>query len=514
MAKRLGRQSAALLPLMMLMGGTPAMASSHREAPFITKHPKIDATDLYFFRSYQEGREGFVTVIANYIPLQDAYAGPNFFTMDPEALYEIHFDNNGDAQEDLTFQFRFSNDLKQSNNGLTVPVGAEGAQKSMAIPLRNAGAITASDTSLLNEEEHYTVKVVRGDRRTGTAADVTRSNSDATFTKPVDYIGRKSLPSYNAYANAHIFDVSIPGCTAPQDMAARVFVGQRKDVFAVNLGQTFDLINYADPLGARDQGLNDLEDKNVTSIALELPIACVKGAAAEAKTVGAWTTASMRQARVLNPTASYKRPTRDGGPWVQVSRLGMPLVNEVVIGLKDKDKFNSSEPKDDGQFLDYVTHPVLPELIEGVYSEAGVRAPNVFPRADLVAVFLTGVEGVNKTQTPSEMLRLNVVDFPPTALADQKDLGAAACFVKGTLTPGNTGCDPNGFPNGRRPFDDVVDLAIRVSMGYVLPSNTPDADASSRDLPFTDGAVVDKTQLLSTFPYIAAPLPGSTRAAP
>src|SRR5262249_22467630 len=202
-----------------------------------------------------------------------------------------------------------------------------------------------------------------------------------------------------------------------------------------------------------------------------------------------WTTSSVRQARVINPNATFAQPSKEGGAWTQVSRLGMPLVNELIIGLKDKDRWNSSEPKDDAQFADYVTNPTLPALLQVLFGAAGAMAPTAIPRNDLVRVFLQGWPGVNQFPdgfATAEMVRLNTA-IAPTA-PGQIDLGAALCFVDGTTDPGfrvvnltnDTGtadlgkCDPAGFPNGRRPGDDSVDIELRVAMGYLLGS---DADA-------------------------------------
>ena len=487
-------------------------ASSHREAPFITENPKVDATDFYLFASYEPGRAGFVTLIANYQPLQAAYGGPNYFTMDPDALYEIHVDNDGDAQEDITFQFDFATTLAAAGAGIKLPVGPAGNQKQVAVPFTNVGPVTAADQSAQNVLETFTVDIVRGDRRTGTRAPITNAaGGGATFKKPLDNIGTKSIANYQAYADAHVYGVTIPGCAVP---GAKVFVGQRAEGFAVNLGQIFDLVNLdldgatpqANPLGPQDQGANTIASASVTTIALEVPAACLNDTT-DTK-LGAWTTASLRQARVLNPSASFTTPTREGGAWTQVSRLGMPLVNEVVIGLPDKDKFNGSEPSGDAQFLDYVTNPTLPEVMEILFGAAGVQAPNNFPRADLVAAFLTGLPGVNDTATPSEMVRLNTA-LPPTPAATQNPLGAAACIDRtatgAVVDVTNVGCDPAGFPNGRRPGDDVTDIALRVAMGYLAPTG----DAPSGGLPFVDGAYLAPTSFRTTFPYLNTPRPGA-----
>jgi hypothetical protein len=193
-------------------------------------------------------------------------------------------------------------------------------------------------------------------------------------------------------------------------------------------------------------------------------------------------------------------PTSQNGDYVQVSRLGMPLVNEIVIGLKDKNKFNSSEPKDDGQFIDYVTNPTLPTLIEALFGAAGVKAPTNFPRTDLIAAFLTGIDGVNKPAnvTPSEMLRLNT-SIAPTAGAAQSRLGVL-------------GGDNAGFPNGRRPGDDVVDIELRVAMGVLCTLNLggcKPADAPAGGLHYTDGAYISSAFFANEYPYLRAPLKGS-----
>ena len=473
-----------------VLAGPAALASSHREAPFITKHPKIDATDFYMFRSYEPGRERFVTLIANYVPLQDPGAGPNYFAMDPDALYEIHVDNNGDAREDISFQFRFQN----TNKDTQLTVGG----KKVSIPLViNGGAINDRNPAGLNLRETYTVNVVRGDRRGGSRSAVSSTAGGTSFDKPVDNIGNKSIPDYAAYAAKHVYEVNIPGCATP----ARMFVGQRKDPFVVNLGETFDLINIKAPAvefsaGAERATRDDLAGKNVTSIELEVAAACLTSG--NDPVIGAWTTASMRQGRLLNP-APGPAASKEGGAWTQVSRLGMPLVNEVVIGLKDKDRFNHSKPAGDTQFADYVTNPTLPALVEILYGSAGAKAPTNFPRNDLVAAFLTGVKGLNQPAqvTPSEMLRLNTA-IAPVAPAAQKRLGV----IDG---------DNAGFPNGRRPGDDVVDIALRVVMGKLCTLNLgcAPADAPAGALRFTDGAYLDASFVNASFPYLKTPLPGS-----
>jgi len=506
--------------LLASVGVGSAMASSHREAPLITEMPKVDGTDFYMFNSYESGREGYVTLLANYIPLQDAYGGPNYFSMDPDAIYELHVSNDDDPEEEITFQFSFKN--KQKNIALDV------GGKSVAIPLKQAGQIgpDANDVAALNELESYRVKVIYGDRRDGRKYSITDVDGNRNFKKPVDNIGNKTIPDYASYADSHIHNVNIPNCGP-----GRVFVGQRKEGFAVNLGEIFDLVNFVPIEGFIENSVenNELDDKNVTTLALEVPASCLAGDDGNT-TIGGWTTSSLKQARLLNSSgvgstsSRLNRPERYTGNWVQTSRLGSPLVNEVVIGLKDKDLFNRSEPKDDGQFADYVTNPTLPALLNILFRDAvnstlgtdiADLAPTNFPRVDLVTAFLTGFNGVNTTSGVGEMLRLNTA-IPATPAGLQSNFGVA-------------GGDLAGFPNGRRPGDDVVDVALRVVMGalchdlplgadgsgvnLLLCGDTADsakAVAAVGNIPFTDGAPVSDADFQNKFPYLKTPVAGST----
>lgn len=501
------RKPTHLLPIVAAIGALyglavpPAEAASHREAPFITGVPKVDATDLYLFRSYAAGREGFVTILANYQPFQDPQGGPNFYMFDQKALYEIHIDNNGDAVEDLTFQFRFNN----SSKATALTVGG----KQVKIPLINSGPINGVNPDSLNVRETYTLEVVRGTRRGGTVEHVTGANGGATeFDKPVDNIGDKTFggeSGYADYASQHIYSVAIPGCSTP----GKMFVGQRKESFYIAVGKIFDLFNL-NPLGPEVGGNNnDLETKNVSTLALELPISCVTSGTEPV--IGAFTTASLRQGRLIDgaPASGLGEATVEGGAWTQVSRMGMPLVNEVVIGIDDKDRFNASQPKDDpANFADYVTNPTLPALIGSLFP---VKAPTNFPRTDLLTVFLKGIANVNqpKNVVPGEMLRLNT-STPVTAAGMQNPLGLAAG-------------DAAGFPNGRRPADDVVDLSLRVAMGALCVLSGPadtlgvgctPADAPSGGLAFTDGVRKTAANYATTFPYLNTPIPGNFNPPP
>ena len=521
-----------------------AIASSHREAPFITTSPKVDGTDFYMFRSYEGidaagkgGRSDYVTMLANYEPLQSPYGGPNYFSLDPNALYEIHLDNVGDGKEHLTFQFRFNNKL----NSIALDIGSA----KVAIPLIQAGAVSKLTDPNLNLNETYSVNVVRGDRRKGTATSVTKSDGTTkSFEKPVDYIGSKTLgdpTAYETYAQKHVHEIKIPGCPAGKDMG-KVFVGQRQEGFAVNLGAVFDLVNapasfLLDPANKDAAGMGGkhyMQKNNITTIALEVHKDCLT--AGTETVIGGWTTASMRQARLLNgaPASGHQTSEKAGGAWVQVSRLGNPLVNELVIGLPDKDKFNASKPQDDTQFLTYVTNPTLPALLGLVLAgDPKAVAPTNLPRTDLATVFLTGIAGVNKpaTATPSEMLRLNTA-ISPVQFADQNRLGVAGEVLRvgGTANLAQAK-DLAGFPNGRRPKDDVVDIALVAVLGGLcvingdnnslglngvpgVPSLSSACKASSVPLGASSANIHDAVDqatvpFLTRFPYLNTPNSGS-----
>jgi hypothetical protein len=496
--------AAALCASIATLLALPAQASSHREAPYITTQPKVDGTDLYAFASYEPGRDGYITLLANYLPLQDPYGGPNYFALDPDALYAIHIDNDGDAKEDLTFEFRFNNALK----GITLPIG----DKNVAIPLVQAGQVTDVRSASLNVTETYSVDVVRGTLPSGRRMAVSNAASGSTvFDKPVDNIGTKTLPDYAGYADQHLYTVNIPGCSMP----ARMFVGQRQDPFAVNLGTIFDLVNA--PVSViTDPSLinavpNTIDDKNITTMALEIHKSCLVSERGADPVIGAWTTASLHQHIVLlaSPKSGHQTTAVAEGPWTQVSRLGMPLVNELVIGLPDKDRFNGSKPKDDRQFAQYVSNPTLPAILEIALGIPGI-APTNLPRNDLVTTFLLGIKGLNQPVMPkaAEMLRLNT-SIAATPEAAQSRLGFA-------------GGDRAGFPNGRRPKDDVVDISLVAMMGGLCVLNGtgntlgfgPACNRAS--VPLGDDALklhdaVDQAviPLLPKFPYLNTPLPGA-----
>jgi hypothetical protein len=459
-----------------------SFASSHREAPLIGGMPRVDGTDVYAFRSYEPGRDQFVTLIANYIPFQDPQGGPNFYPLDTDSIYVIDVFNTGDAVSRMSFRFQFTNETKS----LTVPAG----NRNVPVPVINIGPVD-KDGKTLNTQQSYSLMLRNGSMNQSIE---NASVGGTKFYKPADNIGKKSIPDYASYANNFIYDIAIPGCRTP----GRVFVGQRKEGFVINVGEIFDLVN-TNPVGPRDGVANDLSHKNITSLALEVPISCL----------------TRGKDPVIGVVSSVLK--RNGDSYTQLSRLGNPLVNEAVIGLPDKDKFNASYPQNDAVFLTYVTNPTFPVLLNTLFGDAA-KAPQT-PRNDLVATFLTGIKGLNQPLkvTPAEMLRLNT-SIAPTPPASQSDLGVL-------------GNDLAGFPNGRRPYDDVADIELRALEGALCGKagtcGTQTSDPNN-GAPYTDGSraagpdasnerVTGKISAgdtyLDVFPYLNTPLAGSPSGA-
>jgi len=492
-------------------------ASSHSEAPNTVAMPQADGTDLYAFRSYETGRSNFVVILANFLPLQSPFGGPNYFSLSDQHTYEISIDNNGDAIEDITFQFIYGNHLggpvnqvtvttqaicddtpfvtnQTINTGIALNIGG----KTVPIALKYAGPVTAENTSNLNWFEFYSINYITGPR-TNVGTPIREAGSTNTvFTKPFDNVGTKTFPNYAAYANKYVYNITIPGCST----TGRVFVGQRKEPFQINLGGIFDLINFVPIPGfpgaiSSSPDNNSLRDKNIATFALEVPISCVVGNGNGV--IGVWQVS--RQFSDSGPTHTIVK---------QVQRMANPLTNEVMIGLIDKGAYNRQAPVDDGKLvLPYIQYPTFPQIISNLFLAAVNQqlktnltnlAPNNFPRDDLVLVFLQGIPGINQLAniTSSDLLRLNT-STPVTAPASQKSLGVI-------------GGDLAGFPNGRRPGDDIVDIGIDALMGRLCWLNITcrASNAPVGNVDFTDGVATSVFDYDLTFPFFKAPIPGYT----
>ena len=326
----------------LLVGSTGALASSHAEAPFIKSRPKLDATDFYAFSSYEPGREDYVTLIANYVPLQDAYGGPNYFAMNPDAIYEIHVDNDGDAVEDITFLFDFDNGLRNEERGLALQIG----DQSVPVPLKNIGPLGPFDNrDVLNVNETYFVGTTLGDRRGQSPVWAERSGSGGRFfTKPYAHVGEKSFPGgYEAYVRSLTntgelyHDVRFAQCPEGAQ-EGRVFMGQRKDSFSIALGEIFDLVNFVPLADATpdDPQRDDLADKNVNTLAVEVHKDCLVGEGNG--TIGAWTTSSVRRTQTLESEPTFRRPIRYSG------ELPAGLAARLAAGQRGGDRAAGQGP--------------------------------------------------------------------------------------------------------------------------------------------------------------------------
>ncbi len=434
----------------MLAGGT--WASSHREAPGIMADPAADNTDTYVFVS-PDNPDNLVFV-GCWWPIEDPAGGPNFFHFDPEAEYVFHVDNDGDAREEITFIFRFDTEIQDGNTFLYAK-----------------NTIDSLDDPDWNFRQSYDVLRVEG-----IFGETTVLGEDLVV--PPANIGPRTTPNYESLAAGAYYEF---------DNGIKVFAGQRDDPFFVDLGAVFDLLAFRSVPGNMGEGQDDLSGMNVQAIALEVPISMLTKD-------GSSPTDPADAAAVIGTWATTRRMKAPGSPVAgveQVSRLGMPLVNEVVIPLGKKDAFNASRPIHDPQFLDFVVDPELPQIIEALY---GVTAPPA-PRCDLVSVFLTGVPGLNQPPdvVPGEMLRVNVAIKPD-------DSNSRFGVLAGDL---------DGFPNGRRLYDDVVDIAERVVAGVLYPAFCDD-DFMPHPLASQLGDGVDRNDLefSDKFPYLAVPHQG------
>ncbi|SHI29642.1 DUF4331 domain-containing protein [Streptomyces sp. 3214.6] len=409
-----------------------AYASSHREAPLISGTPQYDNSDLYAFVS--PDHPDTTTIIANVIPFEEPGGGPNFYQFAEDAQYDVRIDSNGDAKEDLIFRYTFKTNVKN--------------RKSF---LYNTGVVDSLYDPDLNVTQSYDLELIK--LKKGKVEHETKLADDVPVAP--SNVGKASMPKYSKLRDQAIYKLS---------NGAKTFAGQADDPFFADL-RVFDLLYGGD---LSEVGNDTLKGYNVNTIALQVPNDLITESKHQ-PIVGIWSTTQRQNAE---------------GYYTQVSRLGNPLVNEVVNPIKDKDKFNASKPKDDGQFLKNVTNPELPKLIEAIYK---IKAPKE-PRNDLVDVFLKGVKGLNQPPyvTPSEELRLNT-SIKPTA--SPKRLGV----LDG---------DNAGFPNGRRLTDDVIDASLQVVEGELVGSKNDLGDAVDKNDKYFE----------KYFPYIALPTEGSRGA--
>jgi hypothetical protein len=449
-----------------------ANAASHREAPLISLDPAADITDFFMFRGYGTGDADKVVFIMNTQPGEEPSAGPNYFNFDPSVDYAFGVDNNGDGKEDITIDFQFRNEIRGVVDALDLPLSYVGN-----IPPSN-GSIVPPITHLdghgsegLGLRQRYTVMMKGpGSGQKTLARDLIAVPSN---------VGPRTMPNYNLLAKEGIY--TLPG-------GIKVFAGQRDDPFYIDLGGVFDTVNLRRAVPAMSAaedandnfnpfGVNMLSGFSVQTIAIEIPISMLTNAY---QTLGAYSYTSRPTVTVRGHQDSSSWHGRSQSPWVQVQRLANPLVNEVIIGTEDKDRWNAEEPDDEGDFLDYYQNPRLATALNLIF---GAPVPAT-PRTDLQNLLLKYGPGDKHN---SELVRLDTT-VPPKPLAQQKRL---------TVLAG----DNAGWPNGRRPRDDVTDIALRVVGGPVYTS-----------INVGDGVNVDDAPLPTEFPYLANPADGRNRA--
>ncbi len=466
--------------------------SSHKEAPGIANDAAADNTDVYAFVSPDDPNAGTVTLIANFVPLQNPAGGPNFYEFGDDVLYEIHVDNDGDGKPNVTFQFRFTTEVGNPDTFLY-----------------NTGPIDSISSANWNRKQFYTVQSV-----VGNAAPVTLGSHLAC---PPCNIGPASTPDYPKLAGEAIH--ALPG-------GITVFAGQRAEGFYVDLGAIFDLgilrpfleVHLAKMPKA--PGINSTKAVNIDTIAIKVPKALLLAAGADGTTpgdknnvIGVYASASRQRSLQYN-TDGTKTPS---GAMVQVSRLGNPLVNEVLIPIPKKDGFNSNDPVDDSQYATNVTKPELAGLFAALYPGVFPRlAKYTKPRADLAAVLLTGIPSGVVPGFPGNLPTTPAGQSAPTQ-ADLLRLNVA--IAPKTTKPSNLGLlggDIAGFPNGRRVFDDVATIELRAIAGAILPLVDTSFKADAAAGAITPGLTSSNTDVsarntvhyLSTFPYLGTPHSG------
>ena len=425
---------AALVAALTSRGGSPAtaQASSHREAPLISEDPSADNTDTYAFRS--PDAPDTVTIISNYIPGEDPAAGPNWYTFSPSARYVIYADKNGDGKPDITWRFRFKN---------RAPVAF-----------------------LQNTQQEYTVT-----RLDGKSSRVVGSG----LLTPPDNIGPRSTPGYHALAMAGIHDLND---------GSKVFAGQRDDGFFGDIGAAFDLVAIRSGTGASGGGKDFFAGYAVHTVSLQVPLSQLDNGGNHV--VGVWSASERPVTKVTLAKSRGRKVLQTTTGWKQVSRLGEPLINELLIPTELKDKWNASTPDKDKQFEQYYSSPVLAKLLNQLYPQFGPFTET--NRTDLVSVLLTGLKEPNLNYTGTTLadeIRLNLA-IPPTApVGHGNRLGVL-------------GGDLGGYPNGRRLEDDVIDISERAVGGVLI----------GHSLPLGDGVDGNDVPYLATFPYQADPFSG------
>ena len=458
----------------------PAQASSHREAPLITEMPKVDGTDFYMFRSYETGRENYVTFLANYIPIQAPYGGPNFFELDPDARYQINVENDGTDGDDLVFEFQFFEVFKDQQ--LTV------GGVSVAHPLRTVNPISFANNS--NDPYIYTVTAIRDGVRSPVLNALT---SGIFFAKAFDNAGSKTIADYATYANNLIYPISIPGCAGQ----GKVFVGQRKESFAVNLGEVFDLVNVPNPIGPRDDKANVLDDSNITTLALEVPIPCLTGVSA---VVGGRTTAWLPRTRqLLDDAWRASRPRWRAATWCRsrVSACRWSTRSSSVCATR-----TSSTPA--SPRTTWRTSPATSPTRRCPRSSRSSSAPPAcrLPTTSRAPTWWRRSSPASRGSTSSAWVRCSA-STPRSRPRPQRRRTTSACSAATTPASPTAGVRATTWSTSSCGWRWA-------SSATLSPASTATRrDAPSGLLPFTDQTLQDVSQFDAVFPYLRTPIPGA-----
>ncbi len=480
-----------ILTLLAVLMATPVLAASHREAPLIANDPTADITDFYFFRSWQEPDKAIL--IMNVIPSQEPGSGPNYFNFADDVLYEIHIDNNkNNIAANIVYQVRFKTEIRPPGNVFPLSY--------VAVPA-GITALTGSGSEGLILRQSYTVT----EQRYGQSPhDI---GSGPMYAVPSN-VGPRTMPNYEQLAAKGIY---------PLKNGGRVFAGQRDETFYIDLGGTFDTLNlHISPILSNPQDANNativgapgsgnadtFSGFNVNTIALEIPIEDLVGPNGN-KLIGAYASTSRPKVSVIKRNGNRENSAR----FVQVARMGNPLVNELIIATDTKDKWNATDAEDENDFVSFYCNSALATALNTVFS-TGFPTMN---REDLVNALLRyapgpPVCGSGKTnEALAELLRVDL-NVPPTQPSNQKRLGPLAHNESGEPTP-----DKAGWPNGRRPNDDVTDVALRVVAGILT---NPDVPNLGDGVNFNIGAVgSNKTAngIATVFPFLPTPFDGRDR---
>jgi hypothetical protein len=502
--------AATLAALTVVTTAPGAWAASHREAPLIALDPTADLTDVYAFRSWEDPTKA--VFIMNVIPAQVPASGPNFFNLDDDVLYAFHFDLDQDGKaDDLDIEFRFTTKVRDNSGS--------GGLNFQGIPISYAGvppitALSGRGSEGIGLRQRYTVQAIAHAHVAKKVAKAIGVHATAADGRPLvavpSNVGPGTMPDYTALARQGVFDLG---------HGVRVFVGQREETFYIDLGSTFDTLNFrrTPPILSLEEDLDDtgnaygvddgFEGLNVTTIAIEIPLTWLSS------NVGMYASTSRQRTRQLRDDGTVS----GSGPFVQVARLANPLVNEVIIGTGSKDRWNREEPEKEAQFLEFYENPRLASLINAVF---GTSFPDS-GREDVKTVLLqyfppvfSGPGGIL-----SELLRVNLA-IPPTPPANQRRLtvlssaadqafGCVSKFDPATIP------DPAGWPNGRRPNDDVTDVAIRVVAGALLnPVPCLGDGVNVNRVAVGTPDVNPGNNVSTTFPFLPTPNPGRSPVTP